>query len=358
MYRIPVAVAVVTVALLASSSAHAAPVAAAPHRSVPISADAFTPKAITLPLDGTVTWTNTDRAPHTATGVSGPARFDSGVLATGRSYSHTFTEAGTYRYYCAVHPDMVGTVTVSERPAEPAAAHRAAPTRPAQAKPAPTKPAHAKPAPAKPVHTAPRPAHAGPEASAPRHGPASPMAPAAPAAPEYPAAPDPVTGILHPLMADLATSRLDRGGGDQLERIAAVDSWALSRERLIRTMLDFEVGRRSVLGRTTGPDVVLAHLDAAHWNRSPSEQVANIANFDTWARNHVALGRTALEPVVGQDSVLGRAAVTGPVFAHLDAAHWYRTPAGQVADVLDLEQWLRSHAALAETVLTGRPRGI
>lgn len=61
----------------------------------------------------------------------------------------------------------------------------------------------------------------------------------------------------------------------------------------------------------------------------------------------------ALEPVLGQGDALGGNTATRPLLAHLDAAHWHRTPAGQVADVLDAETWVRSHLALAGAVLAG-----
>jgi plastocyanin len=59
----------------------------------------------------TVTWTNTGAAPHTATDRSG--RFDSKFLMTGDSFSQTFTTAGTYQYFCTIHPEMVATITVT-----------------------------------------------------------------------------------------------------------------------------------------------------------------------------------------------------------------------------------------------------
>jgi hypothetical protein len=60
---------------------------------------------------------NNGQAPHTATDTGGA--FDSGTLQPGESYSYTFNEAGTYAYYCRIHPDMTGAVTVSS--ASPAA---------------------------------------------------------------------------------------------------------------------------------------------------------------------------------------------------------------------------------------------
>ena len=89
----------------------AAPAAAS---SVTILTDSFRPASLTVRAGDTVTWTNTDTTPgnaHTVTSKDrGPLRASS--LAQGQSYSFSFTAAGTYPYYCAIHPDMTGTITV------------------------------------------------------------------------------------------------------------------------------------------------------------------------------------------------------------------------------------------------------
>ena len=72
---------------------------------------AFDPAEIEVPVGATVTWTNEDSAPHTATSSDGT--FDTGTLDQGAQGSHTFTEAGTFEYQCAIHPSMTGMVTVS-----------------------------------------------------------------------------------------------------------------------------------------------------------------------------------------------------------------------------------------------------
>jgi plastocyanin len=41
------------------------------------------------------------------------AKFDSGMMATGKTFEHTFTTAGEYTYFCTIHPDMIGKVIVS-----------------------------------------------------------------------------------------------------------------------------------------------------------------------------------------------------------------------------------------------------
>jgi hypothetical protein len=58
-----------------------------------------------------VTWTNTGQRTHTVSADDGS--FDSGRLDPGETFSHTFTEPGTFSYHCGFHPEMLGTITVT-----------------------------------------------------------------------------------------------------------------------------------------------------------------------------------------------------------------------------------------------------
>ena len=73
---------------------------------------AFDPAEIEVPVGATVTWTNDDGVPHTATSIDGTT-FDTGTLDQGEQGSHTFTGAGTFEYQCTIHPSMTGVVIVS-----------------------------------------------------------------------------------------------------------------------------------------------------------------------------------------------------------------------------------------------------
>jgi len=75
---------------------------------------AFSPSSITVSVGTTVTWTNNDTVPHTATSNAGvsPA-FDTGTINPGGSASVTFNTPGTFGYFCAIHPQMMGTVVVT-----------------------------------------------------------------------------------------------------------------------------------------------------------------------------------------------------------------------------------------------------
>jgi len=66
------------------------------------------PTTLTVAVGTTVTWTNQDNIPHTV--VSTDKVFKSKVLDTDEKFSHTFTKAGTYPYFCSIHPKMTGKV--------------------------------------------------------------------------------------------------------------------------------------------------------------------------------------------------------------------------------------------------------
>jgi plastocyanin len=70
----------------------------------------FGPETLTVPGNSTVTWVNKDDVPHVI--ASDDGLFKSKALDTDDKYSYTFTKAGTYPYYCSVHPKMVGKIVV------------------------------------------------------------------------------------------------------------------------------------------------------------------------------------------------------------------------------------------------------
>jgi plastocyanin len=73
----------------------------------------YGPDPVTVQTGGKVIWQNEDTAPHTATADDGS--FDTGTLERGKIKSETFKEAGTYPYFCEIHPTMHGTVEVVEK---------------------------------------------------------------------------------------------------------------------------------------------------------------------------------------------------------------------------------------------------
>lgn len=70
----------------------------------------FGPQELTVSAGTTVTWTNRDDIPHTV--VSTDKVFKSKVLDTDEKFSYKFDKAGTYPYFCSIHPKMTGKVIV------------------------------------------------------------------------------------------------------------------------------------------------------------------------------------------------------------------------------------------------------
>jgi plastocyanin len=72
----------------------------------------FGPGTLTVPVGTTVTWTNKDDIPHTVVSTDDVKTFKSKVLDTDEKFSFTFSKAGTYPYFCSIHPKMTGKVVV------------------------------------------------------------------------------------------------------------------------------------------------------------------------------------------------------------------------------------------------------
>jgi plastocyanin len=76
---------------------------------------AFQQNHVHVSVGDTIMWTNDDRVPHTVTSGQNAipdGQFDSGRMVLASTFEHTFTKAGEYPYYCSLHPNMVGTVSV------------------------------------------------------------------------------------------------------------------------------------------------------------------------------------------------------------------------------------------------------
>jgi plastocyanin len=72
----------------------------------------YQPDPVVVQAGGKVTWQNQDTAPHTAT--ADDDSWDTGTIEKGKIGSETFKEAGTFTYFCEIHPEMQGTVEVVE----------------------------------------------------------------------------------------------------------------------------------------------------------------------------------------------------------------------------------------------------
>jgi plastocyanin len=86
---------------------------AKPPAAPQVTIDNFTyaPNEITVPAGTTVQWVNRDDIPHTVVSDD-KTTFKSKPLDTDDNFSYTFSKAGTYPYFCSIHPKMTGKVVV------------------------------------------------------------------------------------------------------------------------------------------------------------------------------------------------------------------------------------------------------
>ena len=110
-----------SIAFTAACGSSAAPATSAPaaggggaSAAIDISGFAFTTTALEITKGAMVTWSNKDNTTHTVSSGTPPTKdgkFD-GQVAAGSTFSVTFTEAGTFKYFCSIHNSMTGTITV------------------------------------------------------------------------------------------------------------------------------------------------------------------------------------------------------------------------------------------------------
>jgi hypothetical protein len=83
-------------------------------KTVSITATAFTPSSRTIATTDSIKWTNNDTKNHQV--VANNGSFVSPTIGPGKSYTHTFNTAGTYRYHDALYPSHTGRVIVNGPP--------------------------------------------------------------------------------------------------------------------------------------------------------------------------------------------------------------------------------------------------
>jgi plastocyanin len=101
-----------------ATSGGGASVTISPGSSSPSNGKNFVPDTLPVKAGTTVTWTNGDTTLHTVTsgtpeGGNSGTEFDSSYIAAGKTFQHAFNTAGTFDYYCTLHPFMKGKIVVS-----------------------------------------------------------------------------------------------------------------------------------------------------------------------------------------------------------------------------------------------------
>jgi plastocyanin len=230
----------------------------------------YQPAALTVAEGDTVTWTNSDHAPHTVTSEgSGP--LDSPNMQMGDTWSFTFTQAGTYPYYCVIHPDMQGSVEVTPG-----------------VDPPPDDP---------PVDDPPDdpPPDDPPDDPPPDDPPAEPAPD--PACPEQGV----VAAVVDPFWMHFQAAHLETSPGQQAADALSVDQYAETHMVLFEQMLEPLVA--AGMGASAGGEPFWAHFQAAHLETSPGQQVADALDVDQYALTHTVLFEQMLEP--GVEPIVG-----------------------------------------------------
>ena len=97
----------------------------------------------------------------------------------------------------------------------------------------------------------------------------------------------------------------------------------------------------------------LTHLNSAHLDESPGQQVQDILDIDSYVGNHLALIERMLQPAT--DGGLSGALNTtlSALFTHINAGHLGESPGQQVQDILNLNQYIATHLALIQKMASG-----
>ncbi|GAB3394871.1 cupredoxin domain-containing protein [Amycolatopsis echigonensis] len=249
------------------AAAPAAAGSAASAKSVEMKGYKFNPASLTIAAGDTVTWTNHDTAPHNVVVTDGPEKFSSPTLQTGGTFSHTFTKAGTYSYYCSIHPDMKATVTVqgATPPAPPSS-----PTAPPSSSSTPT-------APSSPTHPMPMPTDTPPGNCVPKD-------------------------VLQPILDHIKAAHLEESPGQQATDLLNLDQYIKTHTVWLESVLKpaFDGSADKVVTDTLAP--IIAHIKAAHLEESPGQQVTDLLNLDQYIKTHTVWLENVLTPLLNQAS--------------------------------------------------------
>lgn len=240
-------------------------------------------KQLVVKVGQTVRWTNHDSAPHTVTTTKAPVKFDSGTLNQGDSWSYTFTKAGTYEYYCAVHPDMVSSVKVvadDSGGTTPTATPTATPTGTPTATPTGTP--TGMPMPTDTATAAPTATPTGSDGGSTQC--------------------TSVQDVLLPILQHINTAHLERSPAQQVQDALALDSYIKMHTVWVETILKpVTDGGGTVLDSTLS--VLLNHINKAHLEESLGQQVTDLLDVDGYVKMHTVWAEQLLTPT--EDFVTG-----------------------------------------------------
>ncbi|WP_314173859.1 cupredoxin domain-containing protein [Streptomyces winkii] len=271
----------------APAAAHPAAAKAADH-TIKIKDMAYAQPKLTVKVGETVTWVNEDSAPHTVTTTSGPEKLDSGNLEKGESWSYTFKKAGTYSYYCGVHPDMKAKITVENDSSGSSGGASSG----------------------------------GSGASGSTSGGSS--------------AAGGTTGGSSTGGASGGHSGGMWGGSDSGGMPGGSAGGGGSEEQCHSV-------KESLMP-------VLQHLNSAHLERSPGEQVQDALKLDQYIKLHTVWVESILTPAVDGGGAVADGTLSA-LLQHVKSAHLEASPGQQVQDILNPDAYVKTHTVWAEKML-------
>jgi hypothetical protein len=93
-------------------------------------------------------------------------------------------------------------------------------------------------------------------------------------------------------------------------------------------------------------DAFLQHVYAAHLEASPGQQVDDITDVDQYVKTHTVMVEHMLDPLLG-----GSGSAVDSFLQHVYAAHLEASPGQQVADLTDVDQYVKTHTVMAEQMV-------
>lgn len=103
---------------------------------------------------------------------------------------------------------------------------------------------------------------------------------------------------------------------------------------------------------STAFDEFMRHVEFAHLQTSPDQQVEDLADVDQYMLVHMVLVNDMLQPVFGGVTTDATATSLDAFWRHMEVAHFQRSPLGQVEDLLDTDQYVQTHTVLVQDMLS------
>jgi plastocyanin len=103
---------------------------------------------------------------------------------------------------------------------------------------------------------------------------------------------------------------------------------------------------------SSGLQTLLTHINSAHLDESPGQQVNDILNLDQYVGNHLVLVQRILEPLTGGGLTTAISSLLQTFLTHVNSAHLDESPGQQVNDILNVNTYIGNHLSLVQHMLS------